>query len=554
MDSSQLNLRSQLFEGIGCGCRLVESKNKEETYLQGMSFYAASMFQAQQLALLFTTTSAAMGVNLGNFPSTLKFQFGLLTPSIALWFVHNQALRAREKDPRFEKVYSVTYFVLNQVGNLYQIGSLISSVALIRLGQRVRGGLMTAMLIYGWAVRRRWVPQKIRSATALPMAIVGNVYVLFARNLPILMQVAACLELISIIGLRMKRNEHFEKREHQPVSLAQQPIEELVNIDDDWIDFVFSPDRVKINDQHYQGQIFSIPELPDVNWGEKLTEVIAMFRAYDWNKAPYADLLQNALKSDERWKKMPLEEKTDPVMYVQHGLEQYIVGVGDKTIQNGELTDYKRIQNMTKHILKRLPEIDEKSRASMLLRIGISANNCGPSYLDYIEPIFNELMDNPRELNLQGQILRVLKNARGQLFDSILHQSLLTQLFLFLRDPFVSLNNPHKYNKVLDVAGIELGLPLAEAAHLEGTSASVFDQIAIGYAREIFKEKYREQLVQIIREGLKNGEIDRDAVDKWRAEHKISTDFAWSLDDDDYSAHFIDTLLINMGILQRIKR
>jgi hypothetical protein len=316
---------------------------------------------------------------------------------------------ARKMGP-FER--KLTYLLIDNIGYLTTLASVVSSVALVAFGHYALGGASLATLGFGFLVEKGYLPYRVRQifykllgpASALSLLVSPNFFykICGATN----------------IGMHLYR--HFN-------GTGAVALENQVNLDNYQVSdipkglnpygVVTPASLMSLNMDHLEKAIIPL-DAPNVSYDD----LEALVDSITWTPSLTESLITK-LTDDQRWSQRV--NKNDPKeakAYFKKCFKDFLDRVKNKAILAGQPMSYDAFEVYLKHtiiMLKDLKDKDPEQVSLILLQLGIEGVYCGPGIFRVVEDIFLSLLSHHGKLNFRQRIYLVLQLARLRVFQEL---------------------------------------------------------------------------------------------------------------------------------------
>lgn len=448
------------------------------------------------------------------------------------------------------------YLLYDAIGTLCQIASVVSSVALIALGQMAFGVTSLVLLGIGFLDRQGILPENIRQvvhATTYPLTMVAGI---FAGD--IITQAYCLINVILLVRnvYQTRMNPEAARRAQEmeqtlaPIVVPVTPDELTPQSPDYMARAPLERERLVPNRKHIRYS--AMPPIPNAD----VRNLTQFCDAVDWNQPSHRSALDRKLANDIRWVRRFsgessgclaqclawLRPRLSNEAYMKSQLRIFADSIHHHQVLVGEPVNYELMHNYLKVITDRLPHLDETTRADILLNLAIDGGEyCGPGKYRVVAEAYQIVMsDALNEIPLETRVLTHLQQKRVSLFQGPIFAAvqtlgtadrptlpfgdegmalndvpLLSSALQMLRG--MDLTDVHTYNRLVNLVGRDVGLPRQGAE--EDGSAQIDPAITATLSpivRELFwNENNTDVIVASVKEALGTPTLPLNEVYAW---------------------------------------
>ena len=451
-----LSVISPICSSIATSLTLTETKRAEESVKAGASAPLTAIMQSSQQAETYSLVNHALTLgNINPIPQNIKIA-SYVIPYI---FAFGQWANIKNKYLK----NSIT-FIHNNIGTLFQVASIVSSIALIYFGNIIYGLPSIIILSLGVLDRNGTLPCKVRQIfhkcsfplMAASSILFGNLSnrILSIVNLSLITYnyLSSSKKLDYLASFKIFKFLKKEKPKAQKNNLTPKILKDI-------IDYKYMFSDVEINKSH-----FSEATLPHVSTDPRL--ISSFFKKIDWNKKNI-DTLRKKLEKDQRYIKDFGDPNTQSdkqiIAHANHCINVFVTSIVEKKILQGEPLDYTKALEYLRIVANHLSkEKDDLSKTDMLLRIAVEGGvYCGPGKFEVLEDICTRTILQMDEVPFRTKILYALRNFRLSIFDATYYRLIkIIEKVPKIGTIYKALDmlDLHNYNTFLNLWGYDFGI------------------------------------------------------------------------------------------------
>ncbi len=445
------------------------------------------------------------------------------------------------------------YLLYDALGTLCQIAGVVSSIALIALGQMAFGATSLVLLGIGFLDRQGILPENVRQvvhATTYPLTMVAGI---FAGD--IITQAYCLANVIMLVrsAYQNRMNPEAARRAQemeQPLAPIVVPVTPEQLTPQHRMPAPLEQERLVPNRKHIRYS--AMPPIPNAD----VRQLTQLCDAIDWNHPSNRRALDRKLANDARWVRRFSGESTGCLAqclawlrprlsheaYMKAQLRIFADSIHHHQVLVGEPVNYELMHNYLKVITDRLPHLDEMTRADILLNLAIDGGEyCGPGKYRVVAEAYQIVMsDALTEIPLETRVLTLLQQKRVALFQGPIFAAIQTlgtadRATIPIGDEGMALNDVpvlssvlqmlrgmdltdvHTYNRLVNLVGRDIGLPRQGAeedgsAQIDPAITAVLSPIV----RELFwTENNTDAIVNSVREALGSPTLPLNEVYEW---------------------------------------
>jgi hypothetical protein len=449
---------SQVFEAWGSAYTLVASKAQEDAAYVGCNTWLTALQQLGQAAALQEIYSKMMDVRGKTHSVFLEFAAVIFVP------MGLGAAKTFTDEETIEWLHS-------NVGNLCQLATLVTAVALLYLGQTAYATTTLAIMTVGYLNRHHYLPLPIEKACSKVSPWIGNISALMYSHW--IVKLFALTELID------HANVLLFKRHQVPYDEAQHHshLENLQQFEDIYARKV----AVEVNPEHVW-----IAPFPH----SSRTEFAPLIEFCDDFQWPVDRLLRD-LNQDPRWHRSPLKKSFDlasdklPIAleYARTTFKKMVHDVQNQCIETGEVLDYGVLKSYLGYITDHLHQAPKEIQDEIMLQLAIEGGDyCGPGIYYQLETAATTLLLNQVSVNreerarlpLKQRILLLLQQERLRVMEGF-HDAInkINPGLHFLKG---GKKDIHGMNYTIQLIGQDFGLPDQGASQDKTATVSKVEQ------------------------------------------------------------------------------
>ena len=439
---------SQVFEAWGSAHPLVDCKAQEDSAYAGCNTWLTAFMQVGQAASFQEIYSKLMDVRGKTHSVFLEFAAVIFIPL---------GLGAAKTWTDDETVV----WLLSNVGNLCQIASVVTAVALLYLGQTAYATTTLTIMTIGYLNRHHYLPLPIHKAFSKISPWIGNVSGLLYSSW--LIKLFCLVELI-VIG-----NNLLFKRHQVPYdkALHRSHLENLDQFNDIYTGRV----EVEVNPEHVW-----IAPFPHSSRTE-FTPLVEFCDRFQW---PQDRLIQD-LEKDARWERS--DRKKTPIEYARESFRSMVQSVQNECIETGEILDYGVLKSYLGYITDHIANASKDIQDEIMLQLAIEGGDyCGPGIYYQLETaattlLLNQISGNKTErarLPFKQRILLLLQQERLRVMEGF-HDAIgkINPGLHFLKG---GKRDIHAMNYTIQLIGQNFGLPDQGASQDKTATVSKVEQ------------------------------------------------------------------------------
>jgi hypothetical protein len=404
-----------------------------------------------------------------------------LTPVIAGFLTSRISF---DSYPRMKRVILAIY---NNISSVCQIAIMVSSVALICLGQALLGG--ATLFFIGFEIYQNHF--KVSLLGNKTINGLGFILSNFAR----LTIGGLHHKILCVIDVGCFLSDLFSSYgSKKPITRVPDPNINVVNSE--------LLTNLKIDSEHLKFRQ-ELPTPPQVD----LEQLERLFNQINWQEKEFQDLLQKKVKEDEHWKENFGDKKSDEELfsYVKKGVRLFINNISNRTLPNGESNDPEKLEVKARFILDALSRKDKKVKAQNIVELSIAAYYCPAGYMRAVKNAFLTVCDDRFEHeSLPNKIYSSLDFERKHLFEQFLYElkrATDASIIRHLVDP----EDIHNYNWFSNAIGGEFNFQAARDENEDPLSyiSSIGKQLLSFVARPFIKKYIQKYNPELILDSLK---------------------------------------------------
>ncbi|HNA62648.1 MAG TPA: hypothetical protein PKW79_06195, partial [Rhabdochlamydiaceae bacterium] len=422
---------SQVFEAWGSAHRLVASKAQEDAAYVGCNTWLTALSQVDQAASFQEIYSKLMQVRGKTHSVFLEFAAVFFIP------LGLGAAKTLTNEETVEWLHS-------NVGNLCQIASVVTAVALLYLGQTAYATTTLTIMTIGYLNRHHYLPLPIEKASSKISPWIGTISALLYS--PWLIKLFSLAELID------SANRLLFKRHQVPYdkALHRSHLENLDQFNDIYTGRV----EVEVNPEHVW-----IAPFPHSSRTE-FTPLVDFCDRFQW---PERRLFEE-IERDPRW--LRTDQKKPQVDYARDSFKKMVHGIQHECIETGEILDYGVLKSYLGYITDHIANASEDIQDEIMLQLAIEGGDyCGPGIYYQLETaattlLLNQISANKTErarLPFKQRILLLLQQERLRVMEGF-HDAI-GKINWGLHFPQGGKKDIHAMNYTIQLIGQNFGLP-----------------------------------------------------------------------------------------------
>lgn len=405
-----------------------------------------------------------------------------------------------DASPRMKRVILAIY---NNISSLCQIAIMVSSVALICLGQTMFGA--STLFFIGFEIYQNH----------FKVSLIGNKTInglgFVLSNLARLTLGGLHHKILCLIDVSCFLSDLFS---------SYTGTKPKKSVPDSNINIVNSDllTNVKINTEHLNFRQ-ELPAPPQVD----LEQMETLFRQINWQEKDFRELLQKKVKEDDHWRENFGDKKSEEELfqYVQRGVRLFIKNISNRTLPNGESNDPEKLEVKVKFILDALSRKDMRVKAQNVVDLSIAAYYCPAGYMRAVKNAFITVCDDTFEHeSLPNKIYSSLDFERKHLFEQFLFELKKATDSSVIRH-LVNPEDIHNYNWFSNAIGGAFYFQAARDENEDPLSyiSSIGKQLLSFMARPFIKkyiQKYNPELIlDSLRRSIGNLFIKDSLLQQW---------------------------------------
>lgn len=349
-----------------------------------------------------------------------------------------------------ETIRPVITFFYHNLGTLYQIAAVISSIALLFFGQAFFAIPSLLTLGLGILDQNGWLPVGYRQFLhrySQPFLMVTGLVSggIVERAFTVMNILSWCAN--AYLSQKPPGHEEFVFQEN----LTPQRL----------IDFFQGSLDVRINPKFIQYNPF--PPVPNID----IQYLIEKFDQTDWRG--HLPMLRQKLRHDarfvERHRTPDLKTDQEIMDITRDSLQLLIDTVKGRRILEGEPADYEKLHNYLKIVTQSLVAQDNGvSQIDILCRLAVEGGGyCGPGKFEVAESVYAQTMGEDPDIPFRDKIAYCLQDERNLWMQKFYALSF-TQSPIGARiGQIIDRHDVHNYNTFINLYGDEFGLRKAAA-------------------------------------------------------------------------------------------
>lgn len=489
---------------------LTEHKAAEDAARRGKSYVLSALHQTSQAYQSLSHLNELEQVTGSIVSGKIKALWLLASPLIALGAAVTQdsegksaflsELNQKVKHLPLKRSLGSLH---NNAGSLYQIASLVTSLALLKLGCQAYAITSIFALCMGYLIRHNYVPVSVNNfymRIATPIvnlgAILSNDRLL--QSLTILNLMGDAIEAWSAI--KMRPYDQVKHVSHLTYKQLEQIFEGKASL--------------KVNRSHISTIPF--PKAKSLDF-DPLKKFLV-----DWNKQENFEVLKEAVLNDARFYSSPeydkipeeyqniLNELNDEkqkkslkgiyssqqnqfntyingnkdliIKYAKNQINFLINDIENESIETNTRINYKVLKNYLGIIVEKLPHATSNQQTLMLARLATEGGGyCGPGVVQQLEKIAVQLLqqtvncDKLDRLPLKQRLLIILQQDRLRIVEG-LHDDILPALNPLIQHAHGGKRQVHAFNVTAQVFASNFGLPDLDLNHDLNAPIDSFDK------------------------------------------------------------------------------
>ena len=438
-------INSPYVKGVLSAVPVFNARKVENTFRQGQNHFYTGLLQGSQVLLAFQNIALAFKkiYNTSLFKSWTAFGLRLGVTCVPLALAYKAFVDSHTKDSArkmgpFER--KVTYLIIDNIGHLTTLASVVSSVALVAFGYYALGGASLATLGIGFFVERGHFPYRFRQ---IFYKLLGP-----ANALAMLVSPSFTNKIFGAADIGMVLYRRFTGTgavvlENQ-VSLANYQVSDISK--------GLNPYGVpkpaifmSLNKDHLEKAILPL-DVPNVSYDD----LEGLVDSITWTPS-LTKILMTKLEDDQRWsQRVNKSDSKEGKAYFKKCFKDFLDRVKNKAILAGQPMSYDAFEIYLKHtivMLKDLKKKDPDQVSLILLQLGIEGIYCGPGIFRVVEEVFLSLLSHHGKLNFRQRIYLVLQLARLRIFQDF---------YKFATD---QMTNKQRMPELKDLLNLEPKLP-----------------------------------------------------------------------------------------------
>jgi hypothetical protein len=550
-----INSLFSAFEGVNYAVSSIELKRMEDSIRAGGNNFDTALLQlGQGFRALDFVDKAYQTAGLPQCSWANRYVI-CLTPILLA------TLKASRLVPGNIKP-ALTFFQ-NHLGDLYQIATVVSSVALFVFGQHFFAVSSLSVLGLGLMDRNGWLPLPFREALhqyTVPLSIATG---LISGGV-----VSRIFGLFGLVLWYANTPVSCKNNSGSDFAVQQKLTPQIVE------DFFEGKLNLKVNRSfiHYN----PFPRIPDID----IDSILQKFDQINWERHIYT--LRQKLRYDARFieKYQTPDGRTDEEIFqiTKDSLKAFIEAVKGRLILEGEPVDYDKLHNYLKLIAKHLEgEANETTQTDIIFRLAVEGGEyCGPGKFEVAESVFQERIGENKDVSFSDKILYCLQNMRNLWMQRLYSEAMVQGVIGHTVGRFKDYQDVHNYNLFLNLYGDEFGLRKAGAENDEAAFIDpLFKWVVLkALNKRLHQRFWNDYSPRHLRKGLIESigtpqipkpevydfwlkwidrqEIEESEKEELRDELSLGKLFGEELEDSEGKIkwEFISLMLLDMGILE----
>lgn len=420
--SIYVNTIQSIFEGLDTAYTLTQCKVEEDvqrlshrllrpSFIQTIEVYTAF----NHIQKIFETLNSLPFRSFGVIRNSC-----LILPSVFA-FAANRL--QKESHPLVRRMFCLIH---DHIGTLSHLSTLVTSIALIALGNFALGATTIAVLGLGFLSRFRIIPHPARNSLENSSYLITSTARLILGGA--IGKTLAVSEIILNVTNLLRDVKQKEMLKHVVNEFSQSgPIlAETLTLKD-----------VEVNRDHQLYSEYYVPEAQNV----KLIELNTLAQQVNWKKYqadfekrctndehligflkrnfsinPQNNSFENVLHSYVDLVQMRKGLPESYEMIFSYGIERLIESISKRRFQGSEPKEYQPIEDKMKHIITRLAEVNEDKKTTMLFKLALSTYSYSGETIWAIDEIYAELQS---ETSLKQHLYYQLQKVRDDIFDDV---------------------------------------------------------------------------------------------------------------------------------------
>jgi hypothetical protein len=536
-------MTNQILSSTLIGLSAVLDKQTEDHYRRGVNLTYSAISQISSVDNAITQLSLALIASTGSdrIPASLKFCC-YLTPIV-------MALASTHLSPRSnKKLRAILMPVHKYTGTMAHWVILISSLALIRFGQPISGGIPMVFILYGFAQRKNLISNRVHQVVKNLGFLVVNGLRLTNGNT---MQQAYALFYISIevnTWYARRKNQMLLNTEFKKEPLVFEKFKSL--IEDRFQDFrlpsrldlypfvdtragnLLLPRRYNLDSLHLEintNKVFKNLVPPPIS--QSLDELKSLFKRL---KLKIDERIRDYVKQDEHWAMFYCDKSSDQDIYtyLETGITNLVDTINNRGERSGEFqfTSLIDLKSRLSHIIKALKKREKSLQIATIIQLALASYYCPIAYNVVIERYYDTLCNYLGEDTAPGKLAQILQYDRLSSFQGFFNST--QENLNWYQRILTPKNETHSYHYFANLLSDDFLLPLSHS--LEDSLASPIPLekpiYRWCYKTDIdkFKMKYTlEYVFALTQKAITEGTLGNSLVESWFAH-----DFFGKMDDN----------------------
>ena len=557
-------------QGIALGTNTAFINRNEASVRAGRAPFAIGAFQSAQIGLATSHVIHALeAARVTEIPTdfvTVALRVAIAVIPFFLGFalhnvIHNDTVRC------------IAIFIQNHIGNLCQIVSIVSAVALMAFGNIALGASSLTFMALG-ILDRYLFPESVsylfRKVT-MPLCVMTSILTggLLEKVFATLFLAATGYEEYYKYQNQDKirafeNREALLKQEQEAFALAHPellPQEDQTSATVSHSGLLTPRVLEKILDKTFPLKVNPLHlKAPITIQAKKTTQLETLLTVFDeveWDDTNMRDLTAKLLQ-DDRFRQFKgvqtaadLQRKgisnRDLCTHSRQQLEQFIKQIKARHVEAGAIHEYERLENYLKIIIEQLPNLDPNDRASYIARLAVEGGQyCGPGRFHAVEEIWAKLVWKTKDMPLGTKVLFHLQDARtdklrdfyAEFFAGPMLANRCTRFFNHL----VNATDLHTYNQMVNLYAEDFGIRKGAADNDEFAVIDSLTRIIVQRFIDSFRGLFftRFYTLDFVTRQIcdKSGTpvLPKDQLTSWWQ--------YWMLkQDEQHNTHFMDTFL-----------
>lgn len=543
------------FEGLNNSIGLIELKRMEDSVRAGANNFDTAFLQlVQGFRVLDVLDKAYQTAGLPPFYWGNRCVI-CLTPLLLATLKSTRLVPSNIKP-------ALTFFQ-NHLSDLYQIATVVSSIALFFFGQHFFAISSLSVLGVGVMDRNGWLPLPFRDALHQSTVPVSIAMSLISGGL--LSRICGLCQLFlwyanTSVSCKNNSGSGFAVQKNLTPQIVEDFFEGKLNL------------KVNRSFIHYN----PFPPIPDID----INSILEKFDRINWKR--HIKTLRQKLTTDPRFIQnyQTPDGKTDEeiIQITKDSLQAFIRAVKGRLILEGEPVDYDKLHNYLKLIAKHLEgEANEMTQADIIFRLAVEGGEyCGPGKFEVAESVFQEIIGENQDVPFSDKILYCLQNMRNVWMQKFYSEAMVQGFIGHTVGRFKDYQDVHNYNLFLNLYGDEFGLRKAGA---ENDEVAFIDPLFKWFVLKALNKRLHQRFwndysPRDLRKGLIESigtsqlpkhevfgfwldwidkqEIEESKKEELRDELGLGKLFGEKLEDSEgkIKSHFVTLMLLDMGILE----